>query len=96
MQSLPALPSMTRSIPARIIALVSVTYSPCAKNELRGGKAICGHDGDDGRRRRGREREEGEVNETKMRARDMRLMAGRNAMRPVHYIDGEAQVLDPS
>ena len=36
-------------------------------------------------------REEGEVNETKMRARDMRLMAGRNAMRP-----SEAQVLHPT
>ena len=36
-------------------------------------------------------REEGEVNETKMRARDMRLMAGRNAMRP-----SEAEVLHPT
>ena len=35
--------------------------------------------------------EEGEVNETKMRARDMRLMAGRNAMRP-----SEAEVLHPT
>ena len=37
------------------------------------------------------EREEGEVNETKMRARDMRLMAGRNAMRP-----SNAEVLHPT
>ena len=36
-------------------------------------------------------REEGEVNETKMRARDMRLMAGRNAMRP-----SKAKVLHPT
>ena len=35
--------------------------------------------------------EEGEVNETKMRARDMRLMAGRNAMRP-----SNAEVLHPT
>ena len=73
---------MIRSIPPRIIAfgrgrdavLLHLRQSRTrrAKNELRGGKAICGD---------GEERTRSRVNETKMRARDMRLMAGRNAMR---------------